>query len=299
MDDKVRVSQSTLDALAEVLTGGSASASPEAPQYGPYRSGPELVRFFNEYGTRDSYPGSVGSRVAYARERLEWLNGTPAMASVIEDVVDPRGFIGLTVISLKEAVEYLNRFLHFDGLELTKVRDVYRMRRRGGSRVQASAASFALPEDRREYLDEHLATCEERLAAEDFPGAITRARSLVEEVLRQIEVLIDPAHPKYDGDLPRLYRRVYRGLNLDPGEKGLNDAARQILGGLISVIAGLAPLRNEVGDAHAFEYRPRRHHAELAVNSAKTIVNFLSGTLTYQLEHGLLMFDDSSAESDS
>lgn len=297
MQENIRVSTQTIEALAEILTGGSATASPDSPRYGPYRSGPKLVGFFNQYGVHDSYPDSVGSRVEYARERLSSFNGTPAMASLIEDVVDPRGFIGNPNVTIETAVEHLNTFLHYEGLEVVKARDFYRLRRRGGTAVHSSALSFALPEDRREYIDEHLRTCEDRLVAGDYPGVITRARALVEEVLLQIEGLVDSAPPPHDGDLPKLYKRVYRGLNLDPGEKGLNDAVRQVLSGLISVIAGLAPLRNAVGDAHAFGYRPYRHHAELAVNSAKTIVSFLSGTLSYQVEKGFLALIDAVANS--
>lgn len=297
MEESIKVSGQTIEALAEVLTGGSATASPDAPAYGPYRTGPELVRFFNQFGVHDKYPDSVGSRVSYARQRLSSFNGTPAMGSLIEAVIDPRDFIGDPDIALETAIEYLNTFLQYDEFELVKARDFYRLRPRGGTGVHSSDLSFALPEDRREYIDEHIRTCEERLVAGDYPGVITRARSLVEEVLLQVEGLVDSDPPAYDGNLPKLYKRVYRRLNLDPGEKGLNDAVRQILSGFISVIAGLAPLRNEVGDAHAFGYHPYRHHAELAVNSAKTIVSFLSDTLSYQVERGSLTLIDASADS--
>ena len=42
-------------------------------------------------------------------------------------------------------------------------------------------------------------------------------------------------------------------------------------------------LRNIVSDAHVRTYKPAEHHARLAVNSAKTMCNFLFDTKEYQI----------------
>ncbi len=90
----------------------------------------------------------------------------------------------------------------------------------------------------------------------------------------------------YNGDLPRLYKRVNKLLNLEPDRKNLSDSLKQILRGFVSIIDGLAGLRNMMSDAHAVTYTPYEHHARLAVNAAHTLVDFLFGTYAYQKAKG-------------
>lgn len=294
MTGNVEVSLPTLDALVTVISGGSYENKGDVGPYGPYRSGPDILRFFRPFGFDDSYSG-FGSRQPHTREKLEQLNGTAQMKQVIEAAVDPRHFIELDEVSAEDAVEYLNQFLVPDGYRLVRVGARFRVRAASGSPVETGGLSFEAPTERHEMIDEQMTKCERRLEDGDFTGAITSARSLVEGVLQQIEALLDPEPPKYNGKLSPLYTRVYNRLNLDPGREDLDNTIRQVLTGLISVISGLAPMRNQMGDAHPFEYRPRRHHAELAVNAAKTIVNFLDGTLTYQQEQGLVALPTTSS----
>jgi len=73
----------------------------------------------------------------------------------------------------------------------------------------------------------------------------------------------------------KLYRRVQGLLNLDPSRKDISDTLRQVLGGLASVVTGIAGLRNKMSDAHAASYVPSKYHARLAVNASKTLANFV------------------------
>lgn len=295
MSDSVRVSPPTLDALVTVISGGSYMNKGGSGPYGPYRSGPEILEFFRPFGFNESYASGFGSRQPEARERLVKLNGTPAMKQAIEAAVDPRHFIELDEVSDGDAADYLNEYLAHDGYKLVRSRGRFRLRSASAPPIEAGKLSFKAPPERHEMIQEQVTKCERRLEDGDYTGAITSARSLVEGALQQIEALLDPSPPKYNGKLSPLYTRVYKRLNLDPGREDLDNTIQQVLTGLISVISGLAPMRNQMGDAHPFEYRPRRHHAELAVNAAKTIVNFLDGTLTYQQEEDLVELPGASA----
>jgi hypothetical protein len=110
--------------------------------------------------------------------------------------------------------------------------------------------------------------------------------SLLEAVLFEIEGRMEPARPNYSGDLPKLYRRVQKLLNLDPARTDISDSLKQILSGLVNVVSGLAPLRNKMGDAHVRTYKPDRHHAKLAVNAAKTVTDFIIDSFEYQKTTG-------------
>lgn len=136
-------------------------------------------------------------------------------------------------------------------------------------------------------IAQHLAKCDTKLREGDYAGAITNARSLVEAVLLDLDQKLTGEIAKNDGNLIKLHKRVQAKLNLDPANPDLSDSLTQVLGGLSSVVTGLSGLRNHLSDAHATRYRPRRHHAVLVVNSAKTLVQFWVDTFEYQRARGL------------
>lgn len=65
--------------------------------------------------------------------------------------------------------------------------------------------------------------------------------------------------------------------NLDPGRQDISDSLKQVLSSLSNIINGLAAMKNRMPDAHGVAYKPRRHHAKLAVNPAKTHADFIFG----------------------
>lgn len=205
MSDVVEVSPPTLNSLVKVITGGPPGGGGDVDRHGPYRSGPDIIEFFRPFGFDDEYGRGFGSRQPHTRAKLVDLNGTPQMKEVIEAAVDPRPFIELDNLSAEEAAAYLNQYLVHDGCKLVRVGERFRLRRRSGSPVKAGELKFEAPDERHEMIAEQITKCEHRLEAEDYTGAITAARSLVEGVLQEIEALLDPSPPKYDGKLSPLY----------------------------------------------------------------------------------------------
>jgi len=114
----------------------------------------------------------------------------------------------------------------------------------------------------------------------DPEGAITAARTLLETVWKHI---LDEAGAEYDAkriELPDLYKRTAKVLNLSP-DQHTKQVFRQILGGCSSVVSGLGALRNSLGDAHGqgkLGVRPATRHAELAVNLSGSVALFLVAT---------------------
>lgn len=113
----------------------------------------------------------------------------------------------------------------------------------------------------------------------DPEGAITSARTLLETVCK---LILDEEQVRYDDqeDLPKLYRQVAKKLNLAPSQH-TEELFKQILGGCHAVIEGLGAIRNKLSDAHGKGkkgYRPSPRHAELAVNLAGTVAQFLIAT---------------------
>ncbi len=59
-----------------------------------YRSGTQLVQFFNALGFRDSYGQGFPSRWMFTDEKLKAINGSPELDKCIRAVLSPANFIG-------------------------------------------------------------------------------------------------------------------------------------------------------------------------------------------------------------
>jgi hypothetical protein len=279
----MKLSERSIKRVAEIITGDKGLS--------PYRSGPKLVSFFNDFGCDHTYGQGFPSRWMFAEERIREFNGTATMKKIILSALDPRDFMGITVVdkqtqqskplNLQDALTYLNEFLAYDGYEIVphgKSHDVID-KTRGEIVVDVKLEPTHLSHA---FIMEQIEKCRTKTSQGDYDGAITNARSLVEAVLMAIEKEFDAGAPDYDGDLPKLYKRVQKHLNLSPGNPKISDSLKQTLTGFISIIGGLSGLSNKMGDRHAREYKPAAHHAALIVNAAMTFSNFIFDTYAYQ-----------------
>lgn len=78
-----------------------------------YRSGPQLVQFFNELGFNDTYGQGFPSRWAHTDGRLAKINGTPELDKCIKKLFAPVNFIG-RVGELDNFIKDFNQYLAFD-----------------------------------------------------------------------------------------------------------------------------------------------------------------------------------------
>jgi len=114
----------------------------------------------------------------------------------------------------------------------------------------------------------------------DPEGAITSARTLLETVCKHILDEIGEVYGEKRIELPDLYKRTAKELNLAP-DQHTEEVFKQILGGCSAIVGGLGALRNRLGDAHGqgkSNVRPASRHAELAVNLAGSVAIFLIAT---------------------
>jgi len=277
----MKISERTLKRLGEIITGDKGLS--------PYRGGPKLVSFFNEFGK--NHGQGFPSRWAFAEECIRQFDDTPTLKKIILSAFDPRDFMGATILDpktreykpaeLQAALTYLNEFLVFDGYEIVPHGHRYDVvdRTRGEIIVDVKLEPSHLSHA---FIMEQIEKCRTKMAAGDCDGAITNARSLVEAVLTAIEKECDPSPPDYDGDLPRLHKRVQSHLNLSPESPKITESLKQTLRGFVSIVGGLSGLSNKMGDRHVREYKPAVHHATLIVKAAMTFSNFIFDTYAYQ-----------------
>ena len=89
-------------------------------QYRPfYRSGSDLVNFFNQFGSSDTYGQGFPSRKNYTREKLAEYNDHSDMEKIIFAVVDSRAYLDSEIKS-DEAVAHLNKYLEFDSYKIVQ-----------------------------------------------------------------------------------------------------------------------------------------------------------------------------------
>ena len=114
----------------------------------------------------------------------------------------------------------------------------------------------------------------------DPEGAITVARTLLETICKRVLDDLGEAYSERD-DLPKLYGKVAKALNLAPNQHA-EEAIKAILGGAMTVVNGIGTLRNKLSDAHGrggkLPVRPSPRHASLAVNMAGTVAVFIVET---------------------
>lgn len=280
----MRISERTIKRLGEIITGDKRLSA--------YRSGPQLVRFFNDLGFNDQYGRDFGSRWSFTEQKIRDWNDTPNLRKIVVAAFDPRDFMGATIydqasgehtpVSIEAALTYVNEFLSFDGYEVVKNGMAYAVadRQRGEVVLDVKLEPDHLSHA---FILEQVDKCRTKVATGDFDGAITNARSLVEAVLTAIEMELDPSPPEYDGDVQRLYKRVAKHLNLsEEGSQVVDDNLKQVMRGFVNIVGGIAGISNKMGDRHVRRYKPAAHHAGLVVNAAMTFCSFIFDTFEYQ-----------------
>ena len=102
----VRLSPKTIEKLTSLINEETV-----------YRSGPMLVKLFNEVGFRDVYGQGFPSRGAFTKDHLERINGRTELEKIIRMVFNPREF-SETPEKFAESVDAFNMELKFDGWEI-------------------------------------------------------------------------------------------------------------------------------------------------------------------------------------
>ena len=150
--------------------------------------------------------------------------------------------------------------------------------------------TFNLEKLSHNYIQENMNKCNDKIQAKDYSGAITNARSLIEHLLEYLHQQLTGNDIDNDNLLAK-YKALSQKLNLDPAivnskvsEKNRTSAQdiKQLLSGFVSILSGVACFSNNWADRHARKFDPQKHHAQLAVNSAFTICDFLLSSFEYQ-----------------
>jgi len=107
----MKVSHPTIEYLTGIITGDSKKSE--------YRSGSQLVDFFNSLGEDDIYGQGFPSRSSYAQSKLEKFNNTEKMNKTIEYCFYPLHFIEDPKTG-ESLLDEMNQYLKYDNLKLVR-----------------------------------------------------------------------------------------------------------------------------------------------------------------------------------
>ena len=184
----MKVSLKIINSLGRLIAGDTKSA--------PYMTGPELVEFFNWYDFEDTYGAGFPSRWVYAAEKVKQANDSPRLQKIFEGFLDPRRFVGKEPL-LEECVKELNGLIIHDGYSAQKVGLIYKIASVQGGFIQSETAT----ELGHNFISEQITKCNEKIVNEDYNGAITNARTLVEAVLIHVIEDVEEDVVKNDGNI--------------------------------------------------------------------------------------------------
>jgi len=128
-----------------------------------------------------------------------------------------------------------------------------------------------------EFINEQIQKCDTKLVEEDFEGALTNSKTLIETIIKYV---LDGKQIVYKDseDIMQLYKKVANELKMNPADYS-QDSFKKILSGFFGIIQGVSEIRNVLSDAHGKSenkrYRIERRHAKLVVDAAKTISEFV------------------------
>ena len=279
----MRLSANTIRILAQIITGNSRSVMIT-------RNVDDVKDFFEDIKyqhpsieiTIDTLGGFEDSDQinSHTLGMLKQYNGTEAMKDIIYNSLDQYWFsekakyAGYDNI---EAVSIVENCLLTDGYSMTYAD--------GGTHLGGYRVSNISPLDKKlvevtsvrnlndPNVTEHIEKAEEKLNSEDYSGAITNARTLVEEILGKI-INDEEKINKCGGDVKRLYTEAKKAMGIDQSNNDLTTGEQQILSGLNSIVNGIGTVSNDMGDRHAGDNEPLRRHAKLAVNASFTFCEF-------------------------
>ena len=108
-----------MEELRKIINGDGTS---------DYRSGPQLVTFFNGFGFNDSYGQGFPSRWAYTDSRLDAINGSPELDKCLREVFAPINYVS-RIQQLDKMILEFNQYLAFDKWKIIRENDIISFRR--------------------------------------------------------------------------------------------------------------------------------------------------------------------------
>ncbi|MFZ5365571.1 MAG: hypothetical protein ACOZBH_05270 [Patescibacteria group bacterium] len=195
----MQFARKTINFLTNIITGKDG----DDPRFPRYKKGHELVRFFNDFGFNDIYGKSFSSRWQYTEQRLLELNNNNQIEKAVEHFLNPINFVNDNEL-LNLWIQELNEYLVYDNYQIKIENKKIKIFSTGDTKIHIDST----PQIDNDFVKENIEKCDDKIGRNDFSGAITNARALLEDVMIYLYNEITNTEFKYNGDLPALYKKL-------------------------------------------------------------------------------------------
>ena len=176
---------------------------------------------------------------------------------------------------VKTVLGKINSILHFSGHEMKIIGQKFVVQP-SGTKLEVHAPTIEKTIDR-PYIADLTARALQDIDAGHFDSALTKSKTLLEEVFKYVIEQKCGTHPKNDTitKLNKHFIDLYY-MEMDTKNKQNTD---ELLHGLAKIIAAISELRNRNSDAHGHGSERtndiKDHHARLVVNASMTLAEFI------------------------
>ena len=180
-------------------------------------------------------------------------------------------------------IDEINNILYFSGFELKQEKDIYKVVKIGETIIADIPSIKEIDSD---YIKDISERALGDILKEDFDSAITKSRTLLEEVFIYV-IEKKNEEPSDSGDIKKLYAQVKDLYNMH-ANKEMDKRFNELLSGLEKIVNSVAAMRNKNSDAHGAGSKRIKiydYHTRLIVNSAMTMADFILSVSKQQL-HG-------------
>lgn len=163
--NSMQLNAKTLERLRGIINGDGTS---------DYRSGPQLVKFFNELGFNDAYAQGFPSRWYYTDEKLKQINGTPELDKCLKNTFAVVNYVS-RITELDALISEFNRYMAFDKWAILRDNDSITFKKLDKVIVDAGQSNTAeIKED--EFLKQAFITDIDSLGLDAYVSEIIKIR---------------------------------------------------------------------------------------------------------------------------
>lgn len=187
-----------------------------------------------------------------------------------------------------ELLDMYNKYLLRDGYEIAVSKQISGRPIFSGHKVgNVIDISETIPKDKQAY---RLLDKARTKLVDDFEGSIDNSRAAIECTIAEIYTTITGEEFGKGGSIADGFKRIKDLLALTEN-RFTNESIKATIRSLTGIISGVDGMSNEMGDRHIRPTKPEKRHAQLCLNAAVTVVDFLYNTLEYRFENGISLFD--------
>lgn len=212
----------------------------------------------------------------YLDPRIDLTNSDEIFIKFITELLHPSVRDGKEAQKLKEMINY---YLKRDGCQIVEDEAyyeadtyTYKFAEINPTQIEKSFKTVD------EFVHESYEKIDKRLREEDYSGAVTSARTLLEYSIKDIYNQITGDTIDKIDDLQAGFKKIQKLLKLDY-DKSLDENKKAILRSFVTIVSSLASLYNGFADRHATKSTARRNNALFCTDSTKIFVNFIYGRM--------------------